>query len=343
MPEKNENNPDYARGLSVCSKPGIEFVGAGSAGMAIGLLGTQAFASLFIVPVISFFVLRNWIGTAPWLAGVIAGVITAVVVFVGIILLMQINKTNRKQGSFFANESDSRYRVRVVIPARRSNSRLQRWAQLATEGGLGDVEMVSEDELMMIRGGFEPIIVHPWFGLKRTKTYWWTVAALSIVLGAIILYALTFLLGGWGGLLRSVGFMGYALSGLMLFGGALIAETLWPAYIRLVPGQLDIFRFGFLGLGEPEVESFDLHKVGICVDFGGYLVALEPERPVGEPLPSLVQSKRWPHAQTFPDGFKPVYFAVSLLPSRRLFAQRLIQAARTNEPTPPVSMTRLGE
>lgn len=343
MPKKNENNPDYARGLYVCSKPGIEFVGAGSAGLAIGLLGTQAFASLFIVPVLGFFILRNWFGTATWLAGVIAGIITVIVVLAGIFLLLRINKANRKQGSFFANESDSRYRVRAVIPEKRHDTRLGRWVQLATEGAVGDDEAVREDELTMIRGGFEPIIVRPWFGVKRHAHYWWAVVLLSIAFGAIILYALTFLLGGWGGLLHSVGFMGYALTGLMSLGGALIAETLWPVYIRLVPGQLDIFRFGFLGSGDPKVERFDLHKVGVCVDFGGYLVALEPERPAGEALPNLVQSKRWPNGQTFPEGFKPTYFAVSLLPSRRLFAQRLIQAARTDEPTPPVSMTRLGE
>ena len=341
--EKTDENPDFDRGLYVCAKPGVEFVGAGSAGLAIGLLGTQVFAAMLIIPVVGFFVLRNWVGMVPWMAGVVSGGLAISVVLVGLIFLMRVNKVNRKQGAFFTNESDSRYRVRAVIPKKRNDHRLHRWAQLAVEGAIGDDDMVDEDELGMVRGGFEPLVVRPWFGVKRDKKYWWTFVVMSIVVGAAILYSLTFLMGGWKGLLNSVGFMGYALTGLMMVGGALFAEVMWPIYIRLVPGQLDIFRYGFLGSGKPEVESFDLHKVGVCVDFGGYIVSLEPERTPGEPLPALVQAKRWPNGQSFPEDYQPTYFTAALVPGRRIFAQRLVQAARTDEPTPPVLMDRLGE
>ncbi len=91
------------------------------------------------------------------------------------------------------------------------------------------------------------------------------------------------------------------------------------------------------------MESFDLRKVGVCVDFGGYVIALEPERAVGEPMLGVIQSKRWPNGKVFPEGYEPMFFSVIMLRCRREFAQRLVQAARTDEPTPPVSMERLGE
>lgn len=343
--ENKDENPDFGRGLYVCEKPGHEFIGAGSAGSVIGLVGTQVFAMLFLIPVLGFFVLQNLIGAPLWTAIVFASVSLVIVIAVGIVFLIRINKGNRKQspGTYLKSESDSRYRVRVVIPKKRQGALLARWAQLATQGGVGDDDMVTEDELEMIEGGFEPIVSRPWFGIRRSRGYWWTFVLMSILAGAFFLFGLSFIFGTWKSLFQSVGFLGYAGMGLVMICGIVSAEMLWPVYLRLVPGQLDIFRYGFLGLGDPQVERFDLRQVGVCVDFGGYIVSLEPVRPVGEPLPALVQAKRWPNGQAFPEGFKPMYFIMTAMPNRRVFAQRLVQAARTDEPTPPVSMERLGE
>ncbi len=343
--EKTDENIDFDRGLFVCEKPGHEFVGAAAAGTTIGLIGTQVFAMMFLVPVLGFFVLRNLLGVSAVAAGIFAGVVSIGVVVFGIMFLLKINKVNRKQGqgTFFKNESDSRYRVRAVIPNKKQDAGIVKWVQLASEGGVGDDDMVSEDELESIRGGFEPMVVQPWFGTRRDRKFWWTFAVMSVVIGAGFLYGVSFIFGGWRGLAQSMGFMGYATMGLAMVGGVISAELIWPIYFRLVPGQLDIFRYSFLGFGTPKVERIDLRAVGVCVDFGGYIVAIEPARPVGEPIPALVQAKRWPNGQAFPEGYKPMYFSVALLPSRRLFAQRLIQAARTDEPTPRISMTQLGE
>jgi hypothetical protein len=341
--EKTEIEPDFGRGLFVCQKPGLEFAGTGSAGLAIGFIGTQVFAMMFLVPVIGFFVMRNLMGVPAWVAGVIAGVISVGVVGVGLVFLMKINKGNRKQGAHFMSESDSRYRVRAVIPNKRRDGRVMQWAQHAAQGAIGDGEMVSEDELAMVRGGFEPMVVRPWFGIKRDRKYWWTFVVMFLVVGLSAVYMLGLLFGGAGSVFSTVGFMGYALIGLAAVGGALGAELIWPVYVRLVPGQLDFFRYGFLGSGEPVVESIDLRTVGVCVDFGGYMISLEPARAVGEPLPALVMGKRWPYGKTFPEDYQPIYFSATLVRNRREFAQRLVQAARTDEPTPAVSMERLGE
>jgi predicted phage tail protein len=341
--QQTDEKPDFGRGLYVCEKPGHEFVGSGSAGMASGLLGTQVFAMMFLVPVLGFYVLRNLLGVSSVVAGIIAGLVSVAVVLVGLVFLMKLNRVNRKQGTYLKNESDSRYRVRVVIPKKKQESVILKWAQLAVEGGVGDEEKVSEDELEMIRGGFEPMIVKPWFGINRDRKYWWTFVVMSIVVGASFLYGLTFLFGSWRDLMQSLGFLGYATMGLSMVGGVVSAEFIWPIYIRLVPGQLDIFRFGILGSGTPSVDSFDLREVGVCVDFGGYIISLEPARELGEALPALVQSKRWPNGKAFPEDYQPMYFSAAMVRSRRAFAQRLVQAARTDEPTPPVSMERLGE
>jgi len=343
--EKTDENPDFGRGLFVCAKPGHEFVGAGRAGAAIGILGTQFFAMLFLIPGLGFFVMRNKLGASNLVAGVLAGVMLIVVVAMGVMVLLKLNKVNRKgtTGAYFKNESDSRYRVRVVIPKKRQDSAAVRWARLTVESGIGDDEQVSADELEMVRGGFEPMIIQPWFGIKRDRRYWWTFGVMSVVVGGSFFYGLTFLFGSWTSLFQAFSFLGYATMGLAMVGGVVSAELMWPVYVRLVPGQLDIFRYGFLGSGKPSVERFDLRTVGVCVDFGGYIISLEPERPVGEPLPALVMGKRWPNAQAFPDDFKPMYFTVVAVPNRREFAQRLVQAARTDEPTPAVSMDRLGE
>ncbi len=346
---ENAENPtetaDFGHGLFVCDKPGHEFVGAGAAGTAIGLLGTQVFAMMLLVPVLAFFGLKIQFGVSSVIAGIVAGTLSVFVVGAGVVFLLKINKVNRKQtaGTFFKNESDSRYRIRAVIPKKRQGTAMSKWAQLAVEGAVGDDHGVTEDELGMIQGGFEPLIVQPWFGVKRDRRYWWTFIVMSAIVGACFLYGLTFLFGGWKTLSQSFAFFGYSTMGLAMVGGVIAAELMWPVYLRLVPGQLDIFRYGFLGSGKPAVESYDLRKVGLCVDFGGYIVSIEPPRPIGEPLPALVQAKRWPHGQAFPDGYQPIYFTAIAIPGRRIFAQRLIQAARTNEPTPPVSMDRLGE
>jgi len=71
--EKTDENHDFERGLFVCEKPGHEFVGAGAAGTTIGLIGTQVFAMMFLVPVLGFFVLRNLFGVSGLAAGIFCG------------------------------------------------------------------------------------------------------------------------------------------------------------------------------------------------------------------------------------------------------------------------------
>lgn len=51
----------------------------------------------------------------------------------------------------------------------------------------------------------------------------------------------------------------------------------WPTYLRITPGRLEVMRYKFLGMGSPEVTSFDLRRVGLLIDLGpGSVQITEP-------------------------------------------------------------------
>lgn len=345
--ENKAETADYARGLFVCEKPGHEFASVGSSGVLVSLIATQGFAMLFLIPVVGFFVLRNNLRASTLIAGMGAVVLGLPILIGGLWLLRRVSSSQSeyKGGGYLKNETDSRFRVRAVIPKRRQSARVMRWAEAAVHGEVRDESerVIGADELEYVRGGFDPIIVRPWFGYKRGKRFWWTAVIMGLVSAGSLLQMLSLLMGGWGGVLKASGFMGYALTGAGMVGGLVCAELIWPVYMRLVPGRLDLFRYGFLGSGEAEVETHDLKAQGVCVDFGTYTLALEPVRAVGEPLPELVQSKRWPHGQALPADYQPRYVCLALVPGRREIAQRVIQAARTDEATPVVNERELVE
>lgn len=334
--------PDFDRGLSVSERIGHEFSAVGSTGALVSLIATQGFAMLFLIPVVVYFGLLNLVGTPVWVAGVSSGVIAAGVMLGGIFMLRRVNRSNYKGVGLIRNESDSRYRVRAVIPKKRRSDRLVRWVEAAVHAQAEEKEDVSPGDLESVRGGFEPILVRPWFGVKRGKAFWWTAIVGGIVCTAGLLQLISLLMGGWMSMLRNAGLLGYTTMGAAMVSGLVCAELIWPVYLRVVPGRLDLFRYGFLGSGTPEVKTHDLKKQGVCVDFGSYTIAIEPERPIGEPLPALVQAKRWPHGQTLPEEYVPSYVCVAMVVGRRELAQRVIQAARTDEATPVVSEMELG-
>lgn len=340
--ETTPESHDFARGLFVCEKPGAEFASAGSAAGIVPFVMTQGFATLFLIPVIVFFSLRNVAGVSMLAAGLFAGFVGALVIGGGIVVLVRANQSAYKGGAFVKNQTDSRFRVRAVIPKKRQTTRLMRWAETAIHAEVREHEPVSRDDLESVLGGFDPIIVRPWFGVQRDKKFWWTAVLCGFACAALMLGGLTLIMGGWSGVVQNSGFLGYAMTGAGMVSGVVCAELIWPVYVRLVPGRLDLFSYGFLGSGEALVETHDLKRQGVCVDFGSYTIALEPERPIGEPLPAMVRAKKWPHGQTMPEDYRPKYVSMALVLGRREIAERVIQAARTGEPTPPVNETELG-
>ena len=333
--------PDFDRGLHVSDRVGHEFASVGSSGVLVTFVVTQGFAMLTLFPIVLFYALRHLAGASMWVAGGGAGLVGGAIVVAALLMLMRVNQSSYKGGGFFRNESDSRSSVRAVIPKKRRNERLMRWVDAAIHAERRDREPVREEELEIARGGFDPVIVRPWFGVQRGRAFWLTAVPMGLLCAAGLLQLMSLFMGGWSGVLKASGFMGYAVTGAGMVGGVVCAELMWPVYLRIVPGRLDIFRYGFLGSGVPDVETHSLRTQGVCVDFGSYTMALEPERPLGEALPALVQAKRWPHGQTLPEGFVPRYVCIGLVVGRREIAQQVIQAARCDEPAPRVSETEL--
>lgn len=327
---------DFQRGLFLSEKMGQEFNGIGRSGVIAQLIISQGFAVLFLVPVVLFYIVRNLLKGPFWIAITIAAVAGATLIIGGIIAMVRINGTGSSSFNI-RSTTDSRYRIRAIVPKRRQSYGFRQWAEVTLNVKPKEPEpekIVEPQNLDAERGGFEPIILRPWFGISRPRAFWWTAIVCGIVGVSTLLYLLHFIVGGWSTMFQNTGFLAYAATGFAMVSGALGAELIFPVYIRVVPGRLDIFRYGFLGSGKPQVETYDLRTIGLCVDFGSYSVALEPARPPGEPLPEFVAAKRWPHAKTHPDGHSPDYFTLALCPGRLEYCQRIIQAARTDEATP---------
>ncbi len=338
-----DEQPDYERGLFLSEKMGLEFNSVGRSGIITQLIVSQGFAMLFLIPIILFFGIRNLLGGSILVASLAAGGTGAALITLGIIALLRV-KGSHSPGIYLKSSTDTRYRIRAIIPPRRPSYGFRQWAEVTLHVKPKEqttADTVTPDALDAEHGGFEPLIIRPWFGIARPKAYWLAAIICGIISAAFLLFLMQYIFGGWGGMLKDAGFLGYAGIGFTMVAGALGAELLYPIYIRVVPGQLDVFRYQFLGSGKPEVKTYDLRTIGICVDFGSFSIALEPPRVIGEPIPEFVAAKRWPHTKVHPEGHTPDYFSLALSPGRMLNCQRLVQAARTTEPTPQLPIDKL--
>lgn len=89
-----------------------------------------------------------------------------------------------------------------------------------------------------------------------------------------------------------------------------------PEYVRIAPGLADVFRYGFLGVGKPRVERFDLRTATITIDLANSAARIhDPSRPE---FPVLYLSLR------------------SLLAKPRTTATALLSGARSIGETPPL-------
>lgn len=329
--------PDFATDLFIADKPGAEFVGMRRSRILAPTIGGMLF-----LPAIGCAALL-YLGMVG-VAGVPRVPAAIVCIAMGVAALVVLIAHNARAGSvgwrgFGALQgADSRYRLRVVVPRNRQTRGMARWAMLATGVQL-DQYPASQDELAAVRGGFEPIIVRPWLGMQRGTAYRRTVLSAAIATVALVLAFTLTTTGSLMSMLQT--FRLWGVFGIVAAVSLGTAEFLFPAYLRLAPGRLDIFRYGLLGRGEPEVDTFDLRVNPLCVDFQSATIVIEPPRPPGVPLPPTVLSSRWPHWKEYPPSYRPVYVSVALCPGRTEFCQRLIQAARTGEPTPPLPSDRL--
>lgn len=327
--------------LHVSDRHGTEFASLRKAKLIAPTLSGQLVMAVLGFAGLFFLLLRHTLG----LPRVTALLITLPVGALGLVYVLGLitrlsggRQLNKQAWSAFSKPTtDTRYRLRAVIPERRRSNTLERWALLAS-GTESEGQSLNDQELQAVEGGFEPLIIRPWLGIKRDANY------RKFLLLTMAMLAVIIFVGGWwvvGTALFANTFTIWGLIGIVVGGAAFLSEHAFPAYIRLAPGRLDIFRYRFLGRGEPIVTTHDLREVPLCVDFGSATIALEPPRASGVLAPDLVLSKTWPHFQEHIESAMPEYFSVALSTQREEFCRRLVQAARTTEPTPPLPSDRL--
>ncbi|MEQ8769334.1 MAG: hypothetical protein RIB60_02375 [Phycisphaerales bacterium] len=333
--------PDFDRGLFVADRPGPEFTSVGSSAWMASFIPAQGGVGSFAIGLVGGWVLAGWLGVAGPARSAVALVAGLAVMAAAIIALVRLGgyaKANAHAYAAYNRSSDSRYRVRAIIPKKRAPNAIHRW--LAEAGARPDEPPTPED-LGYTAGGFEPLIARVWFGVSRGGRYHRLVALFAV---AAALLGWPVLGVTWASIVGLPGFGGmgwYAIVALLLVGSFGAAELSMPVYLRLVPGRLDVFEFPPLGAGPPAVTTYDLARAGVCVDFGHHLVALEKPRPPGTPAPELVLAKRWPYHKTHAPGERPDYLALGLTPGRSELMRRIVQAARTTEPAPDLPADRL--
>ncbi len=323
---------DFRRLVSISDRSGGEFAGAkifspGSLLIVMGPLVAVGLMSVVYVVLGSFAPLPSWGRFAILPVGVLVGTLL-------VARYQPLRKPDHSLGSAFATGTDTRYRLRLVVPKQREIKGRQAWFARS----ISDEPDPDETELESRACGFEPIIVRAWFGAKRGGAYALTMLACTLlVFGAITVAIMLTVpsLSAWASSGLSMGLSGILFAGVA--AALVLTELALPTYFRLSPGRLDIFAYPFMGRSKPRVRTYDLRRVGLCVHLGVWAAALEPERPFeGEHEPEMVRSKAWPYNKTRAPDRRPEHISLGLIPRRREFVCKLFQAARTDEPTPPL-------
>jgi hypothetical protein len=168
---------------------------------------------------------------------------------------------------------------------------------------------------------FEPVIVRLLFAANSGAAFIWTWVAAS--LGSVGLIYLISIAPGIKMTLGPVSIwsFGYFVFAFAGFFGALVAAAIFPTYLRIVPGRVDVLKFGVLGRGLRSLETFNVReaRVEILLKVGAAVVG--PHQP---------------HERT--DGVAPKRRAIIFAGSfeRAKLARAILAAAVSEHPTPPL-------
>jgi hypothetical protein len=118
---------------------------------------------------------------------------------------------------------------------------------------------------------FEPVIVPVLFPLRGPG---WAVVTAWLLAAALVWFGLERFQSGMGVVsAMSIGGLGlWASAGL----AALPLAFLWPTYLRVSPGRLDVMRYGLLGMGGPRVTTFDLRTARVVIHLDSRRIQVSP-------------------------------------------------------------------
>lgn len=176
-----------------------------------------------------------------------------------------------------------------------------------------------ERELEATRHGFDPEIAHvplaAGFDRAGIRLAW-----LGGIAGLLAGLGIEFILP-WGPEFASAIF--WSIGGLTILGAVVLPEFVFPTYLRILPGRLDVVRGALIGERVWIVHSYDLRKRRLKIANNAVLFVPDAAPPKGEPL--------------------RVEVAVSLAIThrRRALELAILKAATTAAPTPDVPHDRL--
>ncbi len=295
--ETPEREPDFDRDIHVARRvnpitPASDIRSTRGSGLMVffgyAIVGTIAFAGLNLVAVLRF-------------AGVPSRAQTLILVLVGggvgaVLSWWGLRAAYRAYCRSIKfepgkNVSDARYRLRFVG----SDEAL---------ASLGPIEQTGFDPEVFFSFGAAP--------LSRKQIWVWVICSgLAFGIGWPI-YGYLGLPG------MRMNFVAYCIS---VTAGLLPAALLWPTYVRIAPGRLDVLEYSGLSRRPPRVTTYDLRTVRVQARTAG-IVRLDP--PSGD----------------LPDDHPLKDFAVQFMatwpPHRKRFVSAVLRSAVSTAPTPPL-------
>ncbi|MFI4873104.1 MAG: hypothetical protein ACIARQ_14925, partial [Phycisphaerales bacterium JB061] len=127
--------------------------------------------------------------------------------------------------------------------------------------------------------------------------------------------------------------------GMGCVGAISLPEFVYPTYLRIIPGRLDVIRAPIVGDSLKIIQRFDLREPSISII--GPVVFIETSRPRGAPPPKRMESPKWPNHLIYPPDFKPEAVSLHLSPTRQKLLRAIVRAAITEAPTPSITDDKL--
>ncbi len=212
-----------------------------------------------------------WFALLGVVAASLAGLLT-------VWLVLRLRDKKRESG--FAARSDDRYRVRVI--------------------GHVDELLRLSCEPIDITHGFEPGVYRIACAVEPKWRRW---GKLSALCGAgVLAYVILSVLCG------DPVPIGYTtlVAGCAL--GRASRAFVWPTYLRVSPGRLEVMQYGVLGIGKPRVRIHDLRTSRVGLRVNGALIVFPAGSEEGEVFPAA--SSRW--LERMPLEFERTVIAAAL-------------------------------